>query len=115
MFGLNPLATLPDEEAGRTLGEPEFGSDWGPDDAYTPSVSDLLSALDPARLYGSAPALPASYAIIKDDIVNDLPQNGAKSVYGLKQIGVTPVDIANHIPNIVPADFNPRPKTNPTP
>jgi len=116
VYGLKPLATLPDEEAGRDLGKKKLGqSDWGPDDAYTSDVSDLLSAFDPARLNGSAPALPASYAIIPDEIVNALPQKGTTSVYGLKQIGVTPVDVANHIPNIVPADFNPRPKTNPTP
>ena len=44
--------------------------------------------------------------------MNLLPQ---QSGYGLKDIGVTPVDIARNLPNPVPPDFNPRPKTNPTP
>ena len=97
---------------GRDLGGKEFGrKDWGPDDAITPDISDLISAFDPARLKGSADPLPPSYAIIPDDIVKVLPQ---KSGYGLKNIGVKPVDLVNGISNPVPVDFNPRPKTNPT-
>ncbi len=115
VFGLNPLATLPDELNGRELGQQKFGqTNWGPDDALTPNVTDLLGALDPARLKGKVSPLPPSYAIIPDDIVDAPPQDGTNSVFGLKQIGVTPVDLANHIPNAVPPDFNPRPKTNPT-
>jgi hypothetical protein len=30
-------------------------------------------------------------------------------------IGITPTDIAMGITNNIPADFNPRPKTDPTP
>ncbi|MBU6410821.1 MAG: phosphoesterase, partial [Verrucomicrobia bacterium] len=116
VFGLTPLAKLPDEAAGRVLGKLEFGQDnWGPDDALTRDVSDLLCAFDPARLAGMTPPLPASYAIIPDNIVDALPQDGTNSVYGLKQLGITPVDIAKGIPNEIPADFNPRPKTDPTP
>ena len=113
VFGLTPLADLPDELRGRDLGKQQFGQDdWGPNDATTAGVSDLLSAFEPARLNGSVPPLPASYAIIPDDVVKVLPQ---QSGYGLKDIGVTPVDIARNLPNPVPPDFNPRPKTNPTP
>src|SRR5581483_11285823 len=116
VFGLKPLAQLPDEEKGRALGKEKFDQDdWGPDDAITPDVSDLLCAFDPARLKGSVAPLPASYAVIPDEIVNVLPQKGTESIYGLKQIGIVPVDVARNIPNAVPADFNPRPKTNPTP
>lgn len=75
-------------------------------------MSDLLCALDPARLQGSAPPLPPEYAIIPDDVVRTLPQC---SGYGLKDIGITPVDIARGLPNPVPSDFNPRPRTNPSP
>lgn len=75
LFGLTPLAQLPDELKGRDLGKQEFGqSEWGPNDAVTPGVSDLVSAFDPARLNGSAAPLPASYATIPDDIVSALPQ-----------------------------------------
>lgn len=112
VFALKPLAELPDERKGRELGRREFGqSDWGPDDALTPGVSDLVCALDPARLQGAAALLPASYAIIPDRIVGILPQ---QSGYGLEDIGVTPVDIARRLPNPIPPDFNPRPKTNPS-
>ena len=112
LFGLKPLAELPAEAEGRVQGQREFGrNNWGPDDSMTSDVSDLLSAFDQARLQDSVRALPRSYAVIPDCIVNELPQ---KSAYGLKDIGVTPVDIANGIPNVVPGDFNPRPKTNPS-
>jgi hypothetical protein len=60
---------------------------------------------------GAVAALPAEYAIIPDEIVNKLPQ---QSDYGLKDIEVTPVDIARDLTNVIPADFNPRPRTNPT-
>ncbi|MGH7968830.1 MAG: alkaline phosphatase family protein, partial [Limisphaerales bacterium] len=111
VFGLKPLAELPDELKGRDRGKREFGQDnWGPDDALTPDVSDLVCAFDPGRLQGSIPPLPASYAVIPDALVRTLPQ---ESGYGLKQIGIVPVDIARHLANPIPPDFNPRPKTNP--
>ena len=76
VFGLTPLAQLPDEQKGRDLGKQELGqSDWGPDDAISPDVGDLTSAFDPARLAGSAAPLPGAYAAIPDDIVNVLPQS----------------------------------------
>jgi len=112
LFGLTPLAELPDEKKGRDLGRTEFGQeDWGPDDALTAGVSDLAAAFDPARLAGVVPPLPASYAMIPERVVAELP---AVSGYGLKDIGIVPVDIARHLANPVPADFNPRPRTNPT-
>lgn len=112
VFGLKPLAELPDELKGRDLGKKEFGqSNWGPDDALTPDVSDLVCAFDPARLQGSAPQIPADYAIIPDALVRTLPR---ESGYGLKEIGIVPVDVARHLPNPIPPDFNPRPKTSPS-
>jgi len=111
LFGLTPLAQLPDELSGREVGKQTLGqSEWGPDDALSADVSDLTSAFEPARLSGQAAPLPAEYAIIPDDIVNVLPQ---QSGYGSKDIGVAPVDIARSLPNPVPPDFNPRPRTNP--
>ncbi len=113
VFGLTPLASLPDEQEGSNLGAQQFGeSNWGPDDA-DPSVSNLVSAFDPGRLKGSAKPLDKSYAIIDDSIVSSIPPTSNGQPYGLKQIGITPTDagMTNHIP----ADFNPRPKTNPTP
>jgi phospholipase C len=112
LYGLRPLATLPAELKGRALGQKEFGqSNLGPDDALTPNVTNLLSAFDPARLSGKVTPLPSSYATIPNTIVNVMPQ---VSGYGCRQIGVTPVDIARGIPNQIPSDFNPRPKTEPS-
>ncbi len=97
---------------GRKIGKKNWGQDnWGPDDALTPDVSDLLAGFDPARLKGDAPPLPPDYAMIPDDIVGKLPQ---VSGYGLKDIGIVPVDQAQGLSNPIPVDFNPRPKTNPT-
>ncbi len=113
VFGLTPLAQLPAEEKGRGIGRVELGrSNWGPDDALTEGVSDLLAAFDPARLQGAAPPLPSSYAEIPDTVVDTLPQ---ASGYGLKDIAIVPVDRALGLPNPIPLDFNPRPRTDPTP
>ena len=113
LFDLPPLATLPDELEGRKQGELRFQqSGLGPDDALTDNVTDLLGAFDPARLSGKVPPLPAAYAMIPADVVNTLPQ---QSGYGCKDVGIVPVDIARKIPNAIPADFNPRPRTTPTP
>ncbi len=113
LFGLTPLAKLPDEMKGRKLGKKNLGQDnWGPDDALTPDVSDLVSAFDPARLKGDMPPLTPDYVSIPETIVGKLPQ---QSGFGLQEIGIEPVDEALELPNPIPADFNPRPPNNPTP
>lgn len=111
VFGLTPLADLPDERRGRAFGELRGLKNEGPFDDLTPGVSDLLSAFDPARLAGKAAALPASYVEIPEDLVHTLPQ---KSGYGWRDIGVLPTDYQLGIPNEIPADFNARPRSNPT-
>lgn len=113
LFGLTPLALLPDEARARKLGREKFGLDnLGPADALVPGVADLSSAFDPARLAGRAKPLPASYATVPENLVRSLPP---QSGYGCKALGITPVDYALGVANNIPADFNPRPKTNPTP
>ena len=83
----------------------------GPFDAETPDVTNLFSAFDPARLDGRAKPLPARYAMVPVSWTTELPaQTGADC----KAIGVVPTDIQLHLANPIPADFNPRPKTNPT-
>jgi phospholipase C len=111
VFGLTPLADLPDEKKGRAIGEQKGLRNMGPFDDITPDITDLLSAFDPARLTGKAAPLPPSYVEIPENIVHTLPQ---KSGYGLRQIGVVPTDYRLGIKNEVPPDFNPRPGTNPT-
>jgi len=111
VFGLTPLADLPDEKKGRAIGEQKGLQNMGPFDDITPDITDLLSAFDPARLTGKASPLPPSYVEIPENIVRTLPQ---LSGYGLRQIGVIPTDYLLGIKNEIPSDFNPRPGTNPT-
>jgi phospholipase C len=113
VFGLPPLALLPDEYLGRLLGEQEFGQkELGPEDALTPDVSDLLEGFSPARLKGVAAPLPASYLKVSESLIQELPQ---KTGYGCKDLGIITTDRARGVKNVIPSDFNPRPKTNPTP
>jgi phospholipase C len=112
LFDLIPLAKLPDERRARDLGRRRLGlAGLGPADALTPGVTDLASAFDPARLAGRVPPLPGAYANVDPALVKALP--GA-SGYGCKALGITPVDRALGRSNEIPADFNPRPKTNKT-
>jgi phospholipase C len=112
VFGLHPLAELPDERLARQIGVSRYGMEnLGPADALTPDITDLVSAFDPARLSGTAAPLPASYAMIPEDLIDRLPP---ATGYGCRQLGIVPVDRALGIENKIPDDFNPRPKTNPT-
>jgi phospholipase C len=110
VFGVTPLADLPDELKARKIGEAKGLKNQGPFDDLTPDVCDLTSAFDPARLAGKAAPLPPSYAIIPDDMVNTLP---ATTGYGWHEVGVIPTDYAQGIVNTVPSDFSPRPKNPP--
>jgi phospholipase C len=118
VFNIPPLADLPDELQARLDGEdPNFNgpqgykqTNLGPHDDHTPGTGDLFSAFDPERLTGKAAPLPASYAEIPDDVVNALPPYGG---HGCKAIGVTTEDRVQNIVNHIPADFNPRPLSNP--
>jgi phospholipase C len=113
VFGLPPLATLPDELLGRYLGLAEFGQeDMGPQDAITAGVSDLLDAFSTSRLMGLAAPLAPDYAIVDPAYVNKIPQITG---LGCSDLGILTTDRQLGITNNIPADFNPRPKTNPTP
>jgi phospholipase C len=82
----------------------------GPFDAGTPLVTNLFSAFDPARLTGMAKPLPPAYAMVPKTWTTELPaQTGADC----RMIGIVPTNVQRHIANPMPADFNPRPKTNP--
>lgn len=113
LFALTPLAQLPDEAAARVTGQQVFHQDnLGPDDAMTPGIDDLVGAFDPARLAGQAAPLPAGYVEIPDQDVTRLP---AASGMSCRSIGIVPTDIRLGVHNEIPADFNPRPGTNPSP
>jgi len=112
VFNLPPLATLPDELQGRRLGEKEFGQkDLGPEDAITPGISDLLDAFSPSRLRGTRDPLPPYYVTVPDALITTLPT--AWGFGGCAYLGITTTDRQQGITNEIPADFNPRPKTNP--
>ncbi len=112
LFNLTPLADLPDERKARELGEKNYGQkNLGPSDGYTEGVGRLLSGFDNQRLLGSAPPLPASYAMIPEAAVTTLPHVGAQ---GCRALQITPTDMVDgKVIDPAPADFNPRPSTNP--
>lgn len=118
LFNLTPLADLPDEAAARELGAKTYTTPQGtpqhylgPTDDQTPNVGDLFSAFDNARLTGTAPKLEASYAEIPTALVTSLPHFSGE---GCRILGITPTDeTPNGLLDPAPADFNPRPSTNP--
>ena len=112
LFGLTPLADLPDEVRGRKLGLQEFGQkDLGPADARVPGITDMFSAFDNGRLTGATSPLPAEYAEIPDSDIQSLPHYGGQGCYTLN---IVPTDyVAGKLIDPAPADFNPRPGTTP--
>ena len=115
IFNLVPLADLPDEVVGRVEGQQETGQQYlTPADDVVPGIGDLFPAFSDARLLGLAAPLPSSVASISPTIVHTLPQYGGQ---GCQALGITPVDYTNGLNaapiDPPPADFNPRPSTNP--
>ena len=109
LYGLEPLANLPDEAAARKQGKKLYGQDeLGPADAKVAGVGNLFSAFDNNRLLGNTPVLPASYAEIPESLVNTFPQGGNN---GCQLLNIEPTD--HGMPNPVPMDFNPRPSSTP--
>jgi phospholipase C len=118
IFGLPPLATLPDEAQALVDGNsPTFNAFapsgfeqkyLGPRDLNSPITDSLLSGFDPRRLLGISPPLPGSFATIPDDVVTSLPHYGGK---GCQAIGITPEDRRQGIVNSIPTGFNPLPST----
>ncbi len=109
LYGLTPLADLPDEASARKQGIVLFGqANLGPADDKVGGVGDLLSGFDNNRLSGLDPILPAEYAMIPQAQVTKLPHFGGN---GCRVLQIIPTDFGK--PNPVPADFNPRPDTNP--
>lgn len=109
LYGLKPLADLPDEAEAREQGKKEFGQSYlGPADDKTPGVGNLFTAFDNNRLIGRTPVLPASYAQIPQSLINTFPQGGNN---GCRILNIQPTDFG--MTNPVPADFNPRPSSTP--
>lgn len=120
VFGLPALASLPEEKdalakgdspAFNRFGPPGFHqTHLGPRDINSAITDSLISGFDPARLAGTAPMLPASYAMIPEDVVRALPHYAGK---GCSAIGITPEDIRQNRRALVPAHFNTLPSTLP--
>jgi phospholipase C len=109
VFGLIPLADLPDEVKGREIGVKTLhNKDMGPADDRVEGVGDMLSGFDDLRLEGRRKPLPAAYAEIPAEELGKFPHFGGE---GCKVLGITPADAGR--PNPVPADFNPRPVDSP--
>jgi phospholipase C len=82
----------------------------GPRDANSSATDSLLSGFDKARVSGALPPLPGSYAMIPDAVVETFPHYGGK---GCEAIGVTPEDVRQGVPNMIPEGFNSLPSTLP--
>jgi phospholipase C len=109
LFGLVPLADLPDEERARRIGAEKFGQEnLGPADDKVEGVGDMTSAFDAERLEGKRAPLSREYARIPAAEIAHFPHADGQ---GCRELGITPTD--SGLPNPVPADFNPRPDTTP--
>lgn len=112
LYGLVPLAELPDETTGRQLGQAQFGqADLGPADAKVEPMDNLFGVFDNNRLLGNTVPLPAAYAAIPAEKVTSLPHYNGQGCYALN---IVPTDYQNgKLIDPAPADFNPRPGTSP--
>ncbi len=120
LFGLPALSSLPDEADALAAGDsPAFNAVapagfeqkyLGPRDSNSSIAESLLTGFDKARVSGALPALPAVYAMIPDAVVDTFPHFGGK---GCAAIGVTPEDVRQGIPNVIPEGFNSLPATLP--
>ena len=97
IFGLTPLANLPDERRAQALGATEFTSPNGspqtelaPDD--TKGVGNMLEAFDNDRLLGKLAPIPASAVTISANIVHTLPHYAGA---GCSALNITPTDYPN--------------------
>jgi phospholipase C len=111
VFGLPALGNLPDEvkgsKAAAALGHKNFDAD----DTTAAGIDNLVDAFDPGRLAGTTAPIPASYVEVNYHDILTLPQTTG---LGCKALGIVPVDYTRGIQNNIPADFNPRPASQPT-
>ncbi len=109
LYGLKPLADLPDEKQARAKGVTTLGQAYlGPADGNTPGVGNMLTAFDNNRLLGTMAPIEASFAEIPANLYAKLPQYNNN---GCQILNIQPTD--HGLPNPVPADFNPRPGSSP--
>ena len=125
LFGLVPLADLPDEANTRAAAaaNPSFNApngspqlNLGPADdpaaipSYAAGMGNMLEAFDNDRLLGNKAPLPASYALIAggpangitltgSNVITSLPHyqgtNGTSATFGCQYLGISPTDYTN--------------------
>ena len=120
IFGLPALASLPDEAQALAMGNSPYFNKCGPPgfqqtclgprDINSKISDSLLSGFDPRRLRGISPLLPATLAMIPDNVVTSLPHYGTS---GCTAIGITPEDYQQGVEVDPPAGFNSLPATCP--
>lgn len=109
LYGLKPLADLPDEKQAKAVGLAIYGqAHLGPADDGVSGVGNLFTAFDNNRLSGMADPLPASYVELPTSFYNTLPQLNNN---GCQVLNIQPTD--HGMPNPIPQDFNPRPGSDP--
>jgi phospholipase C len=109
IFKLPALADLPDEHQALARGKEIYNQDnLGPEDDPNSSVGDLTSAFSISRLRAHD-VLPSDYVLIPDADITKLPQWGDNPLK--THLHITPTDTGR--PNHIPADFNPRPSSQP--
>ncbi len=128
LFGLVPLASLPDEQRGRVLGAETLGqANLGPSDDPANDVGDLTEAFDYEILEGEKAPLPSAKALFTPEQISTLPHlataNYSPNGYtngACAAIGILPTDFRtfeayqNGQPiDPYPADVNPRPTQSP--
>jgi len=128
LFGLVPLAWLPDELRGRELGFQTLGQpNLGPSDDPFNDVGDLTEAFDYDILRGHKPPVSASLASFPSSVVATLPHlatpNYSPNGYtngACAAIGILPTDFpslgsyqAGQPIDPYPVDVNPRPSQSP--
>jgi len=128
LYGLLPLALLPDEVRGRELGQEKLGQpNLGPSDDPFNDLGDLTEAFDYDILKGFKPPISASLASIPSNVVATLPHlakpNYSPNGYtngACAAIGVLPTDFpswkayeAGQPIDPYPVDVNPRPSQSP--
>ena len=128
LFGLVPLASLPDEVKGRKMGLSTLGqANLGPSDDPDNNVGDLTEAFDYDILRGEKRPISASQATFSSTVVATLPHlatpNYSPNGYtngACKAIGILPTDFlswaayqAGQPIDPYPVDVNPRPTQSP--
>jgi phospholipase C len=93
LFNRTPLAKLPDEARFMP---------FGPRDAST-ETGDLAGGFDAARLRGERAPIPASQAMIPDDVVRTIP-----APWSCDSLGMHPVPPPAGVSDAPPPGFNPR-------